>query len=955
MDEPDGTITARIESGTGYGVGAPESAAVTVRDNDDEDGVVPDPPTPVISIVADVSPIVEGSDAVFIITAGPTPSDDLNIIVDVSGGAGFTAVSGSQRVRLAAGTDTARLVVPTIDDTVDEPDGTITARIESGTGYGVGAPESAAVTVRDNDGEDGVVPDPPTSVISIVADVSPIVEGSDAVFIITASPTPSDDLNIIVDVSGGAGFTAVSGSQRVQFAPGTDTARLVVPTIDDTVDEPDGTITARIGSGTGYGVGTPESAAVTVRDNDSSGGGGGTRRRPVISIVADVSPIVEGSDAVFIITASPTPSDDLNIIVDVSGGAGFTAVSGSQRVRLAPGTDTARLVVPTIDDTVDEPDGTITARIGSGTGYGVGTPESAAVTVRDNDSSGGGGGTRRHPVISIVADVSPIVEGSDAVFIITASPTPSDDLNIIVDVSGGAGFTAVSGSQRVRLAAGTDTARLVVPTIDDTVDELDDEITATIQDRGGYRVSASGNMASVTVTDNDEPTVPSVSITAAAVSVVEGENVRFVIRASSTVGTDIAVTVHVSGGSAFGVEDGDRQVTITSNATSAELSLSTIDDTVDEPDGTITARIESGTGYGVGAPESASVTVRDNDSPTSGGGGSDSGSSRGRGTRLTPEVSIAADASPIVEGSDAVFIITASPTPSDDLNIMVDVSGGSDFTAVSGSQRVRLAAGTDTARLVVPTIDDTVDELDDEITATIQDRGGYRVSASDVSALVTVIDNDEVPGAPTDLTAVPGDGVVKLSWVAPEDHGSSGITHYTAEFSTESAFSTSAMKSNTDSAMTILTIDGLTSGRKHYFRVRAVSAVGPGDWSAPATSMPYLTTITTMTKPTPTRTRTPVPTATLVPIAAFAPTPTPMSTAVATPVPVATVDKPAPAANPTTVATKPVPSDPTLQTPARESGLIPKWWQIIVAAISLAIGLFMARRLWLRWRRQRDV
>ena len=885
VDEPDGTITARIESGTGYGVGAPESAAVTVRDNDDEDGVVPDPPTPVISIVADVSPIVEGSDAVFIITASPTPSDDLNIIVDVSGGAGFTAVSGSQRVQFAAGTDTARLVVPTIDDTVDEPDGTITARIESGTGYGVGAPESAAVTVRDNDGEDGVVPDPPTSVISIVADVSPIVEGSDAVFIITASPTPSDDLNIIVDVSGGAGFTAVSGSQRVRLAPGTDTARLVVPTIDDTVDEPDGTITARIGSGTGYGVGTPESAAVTVRDNDSSGGGGGTRRPPVISIVADVSPIVEGSDAVFIITASPPPRSTLNIVVDVSGGAGFTA----------------------------------------------------------------GGGTRRHPVISM-SDVSPIVEGSDAVFIITASPTPSDDLNIIVDVSGGAGFTAVSG-----LAPGTDTARLVVPTIDDTVDELDDEITATLQDRGGYRVSASGNMASVTVTDNDEPTVPSVSITAAAVSVVEGENVRFVIRASSTVGTDIAVTVHVSGGSAFGVEDGDRQVTITSNATSAELSLSTIDDTVDEPDGTITARIESGTGYGVGAPESASVTVRDNDSPTSGGGGSDSGSSRGRGTRLTPEVSIAADASPIVEGSDAVFIITASPTPSDDLNIMVDVSGGSDFTAVSGSQRVRLAAGTDTARLVVPTIDDTVDELDDEITATIQDRGGYRVSASDVSALVTVIDNDEVPGAPTDLTAVPGDGVVKLSWVAPEDHGSSGITHYTAEFSTESAFSTSAMKSNTDSAMTILTIDGLTSGRKHYFRVRAVSAVGPGDWSAPATAMPYLTTITTMTKPTPTRTRTPVPTATLVPIAAFAPTPTPMSTAVATPVPVATVDKPAPAANPTTVATKPVPSDPTLQTPARESGLIPKWWQIIVAAISLAIGLFMARRLWLRWRRQRDV
>ena len=59
---------------------------------------------------------------------------------------------------------------------------------------------------------------------------------------------------------------------------------------------------------------------------------------------------------------------------------------------------------------------------------------------------------------------------------------------------------------------------------------------------------------------------------------------------------------------------GSHTVTIGSGR-SATLNLATVDDAVDEPNGSVTATIQSGSGYDVGSSSAATVAVNDDDEP----------------------------------------------------------------------------------------------------------------------------------------------------------------------------------------------------------------------------------------------------------------------------------------------------------------------------------------------------
>ena len=72
----------------------------------------------------------------------------------------------------------------TVDDTTDEPDSTVTARVDGGTGYTIGSPNSAVLTVADNDSASTPTPTlpPPTEDlphVTITAGPSPVTEGHD--------------------------------------------------------------------------------------------------------------------------------------------------------------------------------------------------------------------------------------------------------------------------------------------------------------------------------------------------------------------------------------------------------------------------------------------------------------------------------------------------------------------------------------------------------------------------------------------------------------------------------------------------------------------------------------------------------------------------------------------------------------------------------------------------------
>jgi hypothetical protein len=95
-----------------------------------------------------------------------------------------------------------------------------------------------------------------------------------------------------------------------------------------------------------------------------------------------------------------------------------------------------------------------------------------------------------------------------------------------------------------------------------------------------------------------------------------------------------------------------------------------------------------------------------------------------------------------------------------------------------------------------------------------------------------VIPTTTPPGLVTGLKATPGSKRVTLSWAAPADNGGSAVTNYEIMYADQTAGVWSAYKpvTRTASTATTATVTGLTAGKVHIFVVRAVTALGAGQW-----------------------------------------------------------------------------------------------------------------------------
>ena len=200
--------------------------------------------------------------------------------------------------------------------------------------------------------------------------------------------------------------------------PARDTeASLTVNTVDDSDVESSSTVTVTLAAGTGYALGTPASAAVTVVDNDSSS--------PRVSIRAVASSVTEGSPVRFRVTATPAPQAELVISVSWEYPEGKLDGTPPPAVTINAGTPFSTLTAGTADNTDDDGDATVTATLlplPEGSGY-ILSRASASVTVRDDD------GTPDTPVVTISRlDPRSVTEGTTLQFTVTASPAPASNL-----------------------------------------------------------------------------------------------------------------------------------------------------------------------------------------------------------------------------------------------------------------------------------------------------------------------------------------------------------------------------------------------------------------------------------------------------------------------------------------------------------------------------------------------
>tara|TARA_R110002073_G_scaffold315027_1_gene487457 strand:- start:2284 stop:6231 length:3948 start_codon:yes stop_codon:yes gene_type:complete len=583
------------------------------------------PVTPTVSVTVDPAAVNEDGTGTlnYTFTRTGDTTNALSVSYAVSGtatsGTDFTALSGT--VTIPAGQTSATVSVDPTDDTTVEPDETIVLTVTDTASYDVGASATATGTIT-NDDVATVTP-----VVTVAVNPAAVNEDGSGTLIYTFTRTgaTTDALVVSYTVGGtatsGTDFTALSGT--VTIPAGQSSATVSVNPTDDSVVEPDETIILTITDTATYDVGTAGAATGTITDDDTA------TVTPVVTVTVNPTAVNEDGSGTLVYTFARTgaTTDALAVTYTVSGtatsGSDFTALSGT--VTIPAGQSSVTVSVNPIDDSVVEPDETIILTITDTATYDVGAAGAATGTITNDDTA------PVTPVVTVAVNPAAVNEDGSGTLVYTFSRTGATTAALTVNysVSGtatpGSDFTALSGS--VTIPAGQSSATINVNPTDDTTVEPDETIILTVIDTASYDVGAAA-AATGTITNDDQVVVNpgTISLSPATISVSEGGSVA-TFTITRTGGSDGAVSVvfATSNGTAIAGADytGKTQTVSFADGDSATqtITVSIIDDTVDEPNETFNVTLAGATGGAVLGAKASVVTILDND-PTDPGTGS---------------------------------------------------------------------------------------------------------------------------------------------------------------------------------------------------------------------------------------------------------------------------------------------------------------------------------------------
>lgn len=319
----------------------------------------------------------EASAAAFVFTRSGSKKDPLTVKYTMSGtatsGTDYQALSGSAII--PAGASKIKVPVKVTNDTEVEPIETIICTLASNSKYVIGEPAKTTLTVRDDD------------VPTFNFDVA------------SASVTEGDSLEVVlkrntsvgtatVNLTRATGSTATASSDydpfpsSVSFAAGSLTTSFTLQTNSDNLSETAELLKIQLSLGpTQEGkAGTRSLLTVTINDPVSSGA--------PVTVTAVQNSITEGTFDLGTFRISRTDTtEEIFVNFAVTG----TAVSGTDYTpltspaQLPAGVANVDIVVFSSQDSAVEGNETVRLTITSGSGYSVGTPSSAVVTIVDDD------------------------------------------------------------------------------------------------------------------------------------------------------------------------------------------------------------------------------------------------------------------------------------------------------------------------------------------------------------------------------------------------------------------------------------------------------------------------------------------------------------------------------------------------------------------------------------------
>ncbi len=591
-----------------------------------------------------------------------------------------------------------------------------------------------------------------------------VTEGETARFTVTAFPPPVDPITINYTVTQQGDFVASGDLGQKHDNDGLimdDTGRAVitVPTVQDEVDEANGSVTVTLNNGDGYTVSSAGSGSVTVLDDETSTAYFGQVSCPdcgetvgedvgVANVEVTVWPAPATDLAInytidTTVTDAATPGDDFRI-----NGSG--RASGSVTVRA--GESKVNIPVQVIDDPDSENAEEVVITIADGEGYELGdsTKLTYTLTVEDNDG----------PRAEFAVEESTPGEGAGThnVQVELSMPAPSGGLTINYTADGDAvagtdynisGLTGRDGS--VTVPAMQTSVNIPVSIIQDTDNEGDEELTLTLRPSPGLYTVGSAKVHKVTILDDDRPRASFASASTSP-NPHEGAGIVYVRvnldPAAPTGGLTVSYGV---GGDAIRNRDYTVPNTVWAAAGDAfvDIPVTITDDGHSEAEETVILTLRAGSDYTVGTTGEHTLTIADND---------------------PPGVAFARAEDSVRENAGTYrAVINLEPGPHEDITVSYSIANRSTAVSpadydISNSGSVDVKAGSGRVEIPISITDDQVAERAETLILTLQAGNGYNVVGTHEFTL-TIEDDD----APVVTFQAPGGSVA-------EDGGSHTVT-----------------------------------------------------------------------------------------------------------------------------------------------------------------------------------
>jgi len=546
----------------------------------------------------------------------------------------------------------------------------------------------------------------PSLSASIAVSPSSRNEDSGAAFTytVTLSQTSSSATTVNLTRSGtatsGTDYSGAVGSVVVP-ANATTASFPITPVADSTV-ESDETVIFSVASGSGYGIGSPSSATATIVNDDF----------PVASITVSPASVDEDGAANLVYTVAldqPSPS-----ALSIGFSVGGTATNGTDYATInsplviAAGQTSGTITVNPTTDTTAEPDETVVISLNAGSGYTVGSPNSATGTIRNDDL----------PTLSI-NDVS-VNEGdsgtTSATFTVSLTQ-PAGTGGVSFDIATADG-TATAGVDYVAasltgqtIPAGSSSATFTVLVNGDTLNEPSETFFVNVSNPVGATIGDGQGQGTIV---NDDA-IPSLSID--DVSVNEGNSgtttATFTVSLSAASGQTVSVNYATADGTATAGSDyvaRSGTLTFAPGTTAQGVAVTVNGDTTVEPNETFSvglsgasnASIARATGTGTILNDDAVVTVGPASLPAATAGNAYSQTLSASGGTAPYTFAVSAGTLPAGLSLSPAGVLSGTPTSSGSFNFTATAtdSGGSPtsgnraYTLTVASPNVSLPATT---------------------------------------------------------------------------------------------------------------------------------------------------------------------------------------------------------------------------------------------------------------------